>query len=122
MTGAAPVLQHPDHRVADAVDVREKGLGDNRYAHTITVSETGCRYGYRRGYGVQTLTQGGWLMRSCLGVLAATTLWLAVFGVGSAHADVPRTGDDDGVLVGFGASPGAVGDLLRPAMPVLRGV
>ncbi|MGA7133250.1 MAG: thioredoxin domain-containing protein [Mycobacterium sp.] len=44
-------------------------------------------------------------MRSCLGVLAATTLWLAVFGVGSAHADVPRTGDDDGVLVGFGAAP-----------------
>ena len=44
-------------------------------------------------------------MRSCLGVLAATTLWLAVFGVVSAHADVPRTGDDDGVLVGFGAAP-----------------
>ena len=38
VTGPAQVLQHPDHRVADAVDVREKGLGDNRYAHTITVS------------------------------------------------------------------------------------
>jgi hypothetical protein len=38
VTAAAQVLQHPDHRVADAVDVREKGLGDNRYAHTITVS------------------------------------------------------------------------------------
>ena len=38
VTGAAQMLEHPDHRVADAVDVREKGLGDNRYAHTITVS------------------------------------------------------------------------------------
>ena len=38
MTGAAQVLEYPDHRVADAVDVREKGLRDNRYAHTITVA------------------------------------------------------------------------------------
>jgi hypothetical protein len=38
VTGATEVLEHPDHGVADAVDVREKGLGDNRYAHTITVS------------------------------------------------------------------------------------
>ena len=38
MTGAAQVLEDPDHRVADPVDVREKGLRDNRYAHTITVS------------------------------------------------------------------------------------
>ena len=44
-------------------------------------------------------------MRSCLRVLAATTLSLAVFGVGSAHADVPRTGDNDGVLVGSGTAP-----------------
>jgi hypothetical protein len=44
-------------------------------------------------------------MRSCLRVLAATTLCLAIFGVGSAHADVPRTGDDDGVLVGSGSAP-----------------
>ncbi len=38
MTSAAQVLEYPDYRVADAVDVREKGLRDNRYAHTITVS------------------------------------------------------------------------------------
>ena len=44
-------------------------------------------------------------MRSCLRVLAATTLWLAVFGAASAHADVPRTGDNDGVLVGSGSAP-----------------
>jgi hypothetical protein len=38
VTGAAQVLEYPHHRVADAVDVREKGLRDNRYAHTITVA------------------------------------------------------------------------------------
>ena len=38
VTGAAQVLEYPDYRVADAVDVREKGLRDNRYAHTITVA------------------------------------------------------------------------------------
>jgi hypothetical protein len=38
VAGSTEMLQHPDHRVADAVDVREKGLGDNRYAHNITVT------------------------------------------------------------------------------------
>jgi hypothetical protein len=38
VTGSAQMLEHPDHGVADAVDLREEGLGDNRYAHTITVS------------------------------------------------------------------------------------
>jgi hypothetical protein len=38
VAGATKVLQRPDYRVADAVDVREKGLGDNRYAHTTTVA------------------------------------------------------------------------------------
>ena len=38
VTGAAQMLDHPEHRVADAVDVREKGLGDDRNAHTITVT------------------------------------------------------------------------------------
>ena len=41
-------------------------------------------------------------MRSCLRVLAATVLWSAVFGTGTAHADVPRTGDGNGVIVGSG--------------------
>jgi hypothetical protein len=38
VTGSTEMLQHPDHRVADAVDVREKGLGDNRYTHATTVT------------------------------------------------------------------------------------
>jgi hypothetical protein len=38
VAGAAQVLEYPDHRVADAVDVREEGLRDDRYAHVITVS------------------------------------------------------------------------------------
>jgi hypothetical protein len=38
VAGSTQMLQHSDHRVADAVDVREKGLGDYRYAHNITVT------------------------------------------------------------------------------------
>ncbi|GAA1429564.1 hypothetical protein GCM10009641_09610 [Mycobacterium cookii] len=38
MAGAAQVLEGTDDGVAHAVDVREKGLGDNRYAHTIKVT------------------------------------------------------------------------------------
>jgi protein-disulfide isomerase len=45
-------------------------------------------------------------MRSCLRVLAATALWWVVFGAENAHADVPRTPDGNGVLVGSGW-PGA---------------
>jgi protein-disulfide isomerase len=56
-------------------------------------------------------------MRSCLGVLAATTLWLAVFGAGSAHADVLRTGDDYGVLVGSAAAPVQLEIFCEPQCP-----
>jgi hypothetical protein len=38
VTGAAQMLEHSDHGIADAVDVREKRFRDNRYSHTITVS------------------------------------------------------------------------------------
>jgi hypothetical protein len=38
MPGATQMLDYPDRRVADAVDVREKGLCDNRYAHITIVS------------------------------------------------------------------------------------
>jgi Thioredoxin len=46
-------------------------------------------------------------MRSCLGLLAAAAplMWSATLGVAGAHADVPRTGDNNGVLVGSGAAP-----------------
>jgi hypothetical protein len=44
-------------------------------------------------------------MRSCLRVLAATALCWAVFGAESAHADVPRTPDGNGVMVGSAAAP-----------------
>jgi hypothetical protein len=56
-------------------------------------------------------------MRSCLGVLAATTLWLAGFGAGSAHADVLRTGDDYGVLVGSAAAPVQLEIFCEPQCP-----
>lgn len=38
VTGAAQMLEDPQHRVADAVDLREEGLRDDRYAHTLRVS------------------------------------------------------------------------------------
>jgi Thioredoxin len=41
-------------------------------------------------------------MPSCLRVLAATALWSVMFGAGTAHADVPRTPDGNGVLVESG--------------------
>ena len=56
-------------------------------------------------------------MRCCLRVLAATTVWLAAFAAGSAHADVPRTADNDGVLVGFFAAPVQLEILCDPQCP-----
>jgi hypothetical protein len=38
VSGAAKMLECSDHRVTDAVDVREKGFRDNRYSHTTTVA------------------------------------------------------------------------------------
>jgi hypothetical protein len=46
-------------------------------------------------------------MRSCLRLLAATALWSVAFGGGTAHADVPRTPDGDGVMLGSGWSGAA---------------
>jgi hypothetical protein len=37
VAGAAQMLECSDDGIAHAVDVREKGFRDNRYAHTITV-------------------------------------------------------------------------------------
>lgn len=38
VAGAAQVLECSDDGITHAVDVREKGLRDNRYAHTTTLS------------------------------------------------------------------------------------
>ena len=37
VTGAAEMLDHPKHRVGDAVDIREEGLCDDRNAHAKSV-------------------------------------------------------------------------------------
>jgi hypothetical protein len=37
VTGAAEMLDHPKHRVGDAVDIREEGLCDDRNAHVKSV-------------------------------------------------------------------------------------
>ena len=38
VAGAAKVLEHPQHRVGDSVDVGQEGFGDNRNAHASSVS------------------------------------------------------------------------------------
>ena len=38
VAGAPKMLECSNHRVAHAVDVREKGFRDNRYSHNITVA------------------------------------------------------------------------------------
>jgi hypothetical protein len=40
VTVVAEVLDHPKHRVGDAVDIREEGLCDDRDAHTKMVTST----------------------------------------------------------------------------------
>ena len=40
VTVVAEVLDHPKHRVGDAVDMREEGLCDDRNAHTKMVTST----------------------------------------------------------------------------------
>lgn len=55
-------------------------------------------------------------MRFWLGVLAATLCALA-FGAGTAHADVVRTGDGNGVLVGNPDAPGQLEIFCEPQCP-----
>ena len=42
MTGAAQMFEHPEHRVGDTVDVREKTLGDDSNAHLTMMSAPPC--------------------------------------------------------------------------------
>lgn len=55
-------------------------------------------------------------MRSYLGVLA-TTLVLVMFTTGTAHADVPRTLDGNGVLVGSWLAPVQLEIFCEPQCP-----
>ena len=122
MTGAAQVLEHPDHRVADAVDVREKGLRDNRYSHTITVSASPVDMVTDGHTSTRTLMQRG---------LDNAVLPAGICGRGAVVSDVQhgqrarrrathhRRQRGDGRVW---RCPSAVGDLLRTAMPALRGV
>src|SRR6476659_7498128 len=56
-------------------------------------------------------------MRSCLRILAATALFLVMFDTATAHADVPRTADGNGVLVGSGFAPAQLEILCEPQCP-----
>jgi hypothetical protein len=55
-------------------------------------------------------------MRSYLGVSAAA-LWMVIFSTNTAHADVPRTGDGDGVLVGSSFAPVQLEIFCEPQCP-----
>jgi Thioredoxin len=55
-------------------------------------------------------------MRSYLGVSAAV-LWMVMFGTTIAHADVPRTGDGDGVLLGSPIAPVQLEIFCEPQCP-----
>jgi protein-disulfide isomerase len=55
-------------------------------------------------------------MRSCLRVLVATG-WLVMFNTNIAHADVPRTADGNGVMVGSGAAPVQLEIFCEPQCP-----
>src|SRR5271168_4641805 len=61
--------------------------------------------------------QGGWIMRFCLRVWAISALWLVMFGTGTAHADVPRTTDGSGVVVGSGGAPVELEIFCEPQCP-----
>jgi protein-disulfide isomerase len=56
-------------------------------------------------------------MRSCLRLLAVTVTWAALFGAGTAHADVPRTTDGNGVMVGSSDAPAQLEIFCDPQCP-----
>lgn len=56
-------------------------------------------------------------MRFCLRVWAAAALWLVMFDTGIAHADVPRTPDGNGVMVGSGTAPVQLEIFCEPQCP-----
>jgi protein-disulfide isomerase len=56
-------------------------------------------------------------MRFCLRVWAITGLWFVMLGTGTAQADVPRTADGDGVLVGSGFAPVQLEIFCEPQCP-----
>ncbi|BBZ10592.1 thioredoxin domain-containing protein [Mycobacterium branderi] len=55
-------------------------------------------------------------MRSWLGALAITVSWIA-FGTAAAHADVPRSSDGNGVLVGSAGAPVQLEIFIEPQCP-----
>src|ERR1700753_2432723 len=56
-------------------------------------------------------------MRFCLRVWAISALWFVMLGTGTAHADVPRTTDGNGVVVGSGGAPVQIEIFCEPQCP-----
>jgi Thioredoxin len=56
-------------------------------------------------------------MRVCLRVWAVMALWMVMFSTGTAHADMPRTADGNGVLAGSGDAPVQLAIFCDPQCP-----
>ena len=56
-------------------------------------------------------------MRFCLRVWAITGLWFVTFGTAVAQADVPRTADGNGVLIGSAEAPAQLEIFCYPQCP-----
>ena len=94
VTGAAEMLDHPKHRVGDAVDIREEALCDDRNAHTRRVPappvrKVACReYDTRRAGrpAVRVLAAEGRAPWVCADVLGGDWRWCLTAGCTTARS------------------------------------
>ena len=126
MTRATEMLQHPQHRVGDSVDVGQKGLGDNRNAHTTRVCSDACQRGCAQAY--TTRKTGGTRYRASMrywSVLVVALVMLVagcsreIAGVAQVDPRGPATAlskDGFGIVAGDPNAPGAHRDLHRTAV------
>ena len=108
VAGAAEVLEHPQHRVGDSVDVGQEGLGDNRNSHTKRVSPTTVNEVSSRHTGHEKLVGRYRATMRYLSVLMLTLLLLtgcssAIAGVAQVDPNGPttqRSKDGFGIVAG----------------------
>ena len=120
VTGSAEMLDHPKHRVADAVDIREERLCDDRNAHTKIVSSVAFRKVAARDTTRKNLVRpAGATVLACgpPGPWRCVTAGLLITAVGcsrtvdgTAQPDprkpgVALSGDGYGIVAGFDDAP-----------------
>lgn len=113
VAGAAKVLEHPQHRVGDSVDVGQEGFGDNRNAHAssvsaVPVSEVASRHtGHEKMVGRYRATMR-YLSVLMVTLLLVTGCSRAVAGVAQVDPRGPATElskDGFGIVVGDPNAP-----------------